>query len=178
MLTGVHDLAALDSIARDYTDIDFINTAASVSTALTERTRTAAWLLLAAYGTIGLLLLLYYRSTQALRILLVPLGSTLLTLSLLALLGIPLTLFHLFALFLVLGLGMDYGIFLRESHGHEDDCLLAILLSVLTSSLSFGLLALSATPMIAAFGLTVLTGVLCNWLLASLLVSGARHPRT
>ena len=32
--------------------------------------------------------------------------------------------------------------------------------------------------MIAAFGLTVLTGVLCNWLLASLLVSGARHPRT
>ena len=89
-LTGVRDLAALNSIARSHADIIFVDMTASVSTVLTERARSAAWLLLAAYVAIGLLLLVRYRSAQALRIPLVPLGSTLIAISLLALLGIPL----------------------------------------------------------------------------------------
>ena len=62
------------------------------------------------------------------------------------------------ALFLVLGFGMDYTIFSRELRAHADVTLQAILLSALTSLLSFGLLSLSSIPVVASFGITLLVG--------------------
>ncbi len=63
---------------------------------------------------------------------------------------------------------MDYSIFAREAAPGDKDCRLAILLSALTSCLSFGLLSLSSTPMVQAFGITVLLGSLLNLLLVPL----------
>ena len=72
--------------------------------------------------------------------------------------GQPVTLFTALALVLLLGLGVDYGIFLY----HQPDqprAFAAVLLSGLTSLASFGLLALSTPPALFSFGATVGTGL-------------------
>lgn len=168
LLESVTDVSELKRAASNWAAVEFVDTVVSISKNLEARTRAAYQLLLLAYAAIGTVLLVRYRQLSALKLLLIPLSSSIMTAAFLTAMGTPLTLFHIFALYLILGLGMDYGIFLKESGADADSCLLAILVSVLTSALSFGLLALSSTPMIAAFGLTVMIGVMCNWLLVPL----------
>jgi len=65
---------------------------------------------------------------------------------------------------LVLGIGLDMGIFLTETR-ESLHTWLAVSLSVYTSLLAFGLLALSDTPVLHHFGLTVLVGLTLVWML-------------
>ena len=85
--------------------------------------------------------------------------------SLLILMGQPLTLFHMLASVLVLGIGLDMGIFLHESKG-ASHAVLAVGASAITTVLAFGLLALSKTPVLQFFGQMALLGILFSWLLA------------
>jgi predicted exporter len=85
-------------------------------------------------------------------------------------LGEPFQLFSLLALMLLLGMGVDYGIFLLEHQGEDQGhAWLAVLLGACSTMLSFGLLALSATPALHAFGLTLLVGLTLVCLLAPIL---------
>ena len=79
-----------------------------------------------------------------------------------------LNLFHLMALILVLGIGLDMGIFLIETD-EAAHTWLAVSLSAYTSLLAFGLLALSDTPVLHHFGLTVAIGLSLVWLLVPLM---------
>lgn len=89
-----------------------------------------------------------------------------LTVALLALGGQVLQLFHILPLLILLGLGVDYGIFLLEQPGRsETRPFLSVTLAAASTLLSFGLLALSGTPALHAFGLTMLIGVFLAWLL-------------
>jgi len=88
--------------------------------------------------------------------------ATALTLALLGLLGQPLQLFNVLALMLLLGIGVDYGIFLIEHRG-DGHAWLAVVLGAASTLLSFGLLALSSTPALRAFGLTMLIGTALVW---------------
>ena len=131
--------------------------------ALTRLREAATKLLSVALCLIGVALVLRYRSLGALRILLVP-GAALL--GVFALFGIgaaAMNLFHIMALFLVLGLGMDYVVFVHDMREHPEATLSAVSLSALTSLLSFGLLGLSSMPAVAAFGLTVFIGNSINF---------------
>jgi predicted exporter len=92
------------------------------------------------------------------------LASTL-SVALLGWLGVPLQLFSVLALVLLLGVGVDYGIFLLE-HPGDGVSWLAIVLGASSTLLSFGLLALSATPALRAFGLTMLAGIGAVWALS------------
>ncbi len=92
-----------------------------------------------------------------------------LTLSLLALLGQPLQLFNVLALLLILGMGVDYGIFMLEQPDRDAiRPFLSVTLAAASTLLAFGLLALSATPALRAFGLTMLFGIGLSWLLTPL----------
>ena len=77
----------------------------------------------------------------------------------------PLQLFGVLAQLLLLGIGVDYGIFLLE---HRDDgaSWLAVCLGAASTLLAFGLLALSATPALHGFGLMLLLGIGSVWLLS------------
>ncbi|MDI4635505.1 transporter [Pelomonas sp. V22] len=89
-----------------------------------------------------------------------------LTVALLAIGGQVLQLFHILPLLILLGLGVDYGIFLLEQPGRrETQPFLSVTLAAASTLLSFGLLALSGTPALRAFGLTLLIGVFLAWLL-------------
>lgn len=75
--------------------------------------------------------------------------------------------FHLVAVILVLGLAIDYLVFF-SSPLHASAMHIAVNLSAITSLLAFGLLALSGTPAIASFGLTVAVGILLAAMLGPL----------
>ncbi|MFT4172710.1 MAG: MMPL family transporter, partial [Rhodocyclaceae bacterium] len=81
--------------------------------------------------------------------------------------GQPLQLFHVLAIFLVLGMGVDYGIFLLEHpREHDGAAWLAVGLGAASTLLSFGLLALSRTPALQAFGLVMAIGIIVVWVTA------------
>jgi len=94
--------------------------------------------------------------------------------ALLALLNQPLQLFHVLPLLILLGLGVDYGIFMLEQPEAQLTApFLSITLAAASTLLSFGLLALSGTPALRAFGLTLLIGVSLAWLLTPLFMPAA-----
>lgn len=78
------------------------------------------------------------------------------------------SLFHILALLLVLGLAVDTAVFYLEL-GLNGDTWLAATLAIATSMLAFGLLSLSQMPILQQFGSVVATGLLCAWLITPLL---------
>lgn len=109
------------------------------------------------------------------RVLLPTLLTLLVIVAVLRLAGVELTLFHLVALILAAGLGLDYALFFEhagEDRADQIRTLHAVLVCSLMTLLVFSLLALSSIPVLRAIGTTVALGVLCNFVL-SLFV--ARH---
>jgi predicted exporter len=80
--------------------------------------------------------------------------------------GLPLNLAGLLALALILGMGIDYGIFVQESRRQRASALVAINLGAATNMIAFGMLAFSSTPALKAFGLVLGAGLGAAWLTA------------
>ena len=116
-------------------------------------------------------LLVFYRSGAAVRTALPAATGLALTLATLGLLHEPVNLFHVLSLLLVLGLGVDYAIILRE--GRNQQAVLAVFLSMTTTLISFGLLGFSSVPFVRSIGITVAFGVAFTFLVAL-----AAKPRT
>ena len=123
---------------------------------------------------IALLLLLSLRSIRdTARVLYPVLTGTVICVALTILHGEKLTLFHLVALLLVIGIGLNYALFFnRHEHTAEDTQRnhLSLLVCSLTTFLSFGTLMLSRIPVLHAIGQTVALGsllcLICAFLLA------------
>lgn len=126
---------------------------------------------LMALGVVAILLLLLatLRSPRRVGQVILPVFAAITTsAALLFLLDEPLSLFHLASLLLVLGVGLDYGLFVDRCRNLDVDChdtTAALLVCSATTLLVFGLLALSAVPVLHAVGLTVSIGVLLTLLL-------------
>lgn len=104
--------------------------------------------------------------------------TTLLILAVLRGLGIELNLFHLVALILAAGLGLDYALFFDhagDDYAEQLRTLHAVIVCSLTTLLVFALLASSSIPVLRAIGATVALGVAFNFVLALLIV---REPAT
>ncbi|MCJ8170375.1 MMPL family transporter [Atopomonas sediminilitoris] len=159
--------------------VRLINPLGDVQTQLLSARQQALWLVLLAAGLMLALLCLRCGYRLALRLAVVPALALLLTVSLLGLLQVPLTLFSVFALLLVLAVGVDYAIFLQQQHSLATAC--GLCLQALTTLLSFGLLALSNTPAISSFGLCLALGISLSLLLAPLAsppTARSHHGRT
>ncbi len=154
---------ALQVLAADQENVYYVDRIQAISELMEEyREQITGWLGLA-YLLILLILAGRYR-VAVWRIITPPLLASVLTLGILVQLEQGINLFHLLALILVLGIGLDMGVFLTETK-YSPRTWLAVTLSVFTSLLAFGLLALSATPVLYHFGLTVLLGLVFVWLL-------------
>lgn len=113
---------------------------------------------------------------RMLRVLLPMALTTLLILAALRAFGVELTLFHLVALILAAGLGLDYALFFEHAGDDREDqlrTLHALIVCSLMTFLVFFLLALSSIPVLRAIGVTVTLGVVGNFVLA---LSISRHP--
>lgn len=163
--------------------VELIDAVADTAAQLGAQRRAALSLLVLAVIAVAVLLLIVYRQVAVLALVAVPATAIAATLLTLSLLGIPLTLFHAVGLFLVLGLGMDYTIFLSElgrpgAATRDSDAgstLPAIVLSAATSLLSFGLLSASSLPVARFFGQTVLIGNTVNLVLTFVLLHVLMH---
>lgn len=116
---------------------------------------------LAGVVVVVLLGVLFRRVTDVLLALLPALTGLLVLLGGMALLGLELNLFNLIASLLIIGLGVDYGIFM-VCHGHSKEDLSsvrAVLVSGLSTLIGFGALTLAQHPALFSIGLTLLLGI-------------------
>ena len=160
LLSGIERQGQLTVLARLGTTLEgvqWVDRVAQMSSLLKRYREAMSWLLVGGFVLVGLLLYARFRN-QAWRAWMPTLLSTLITLAALRLLGEPLQLFHVLALFIVLGIGVDYGIFLVE-HQSDGAAWLSVVLGAASTWLSFGLLAASGTPALHAFGLTMALGI-------------------
>ena len=168
----VNDLSRPDALAvfavqaKGLDGVRWVDRTADISRLLAYYRHMMSWLLLAGVAVVFVVLAIRYR-TQAWRVITPTLLAGLLTVALLGWLGQPLQLFNVLALMLLLGMGIDYGIFLVEHRG-DASAWLAVCVGAASTWLSFGLLGLSATPALRAFGLTLLFGIGLVWLLSPL----------
>jgi len=122
-------------------------------------------------------LLLWRYGKRGVLVMLPSLLAALITVEVLGLLGQTLHFIHGFALLLILGMGVDYAIFLAESPANEDPTtMLALTLSALTTLLSFGLLSSSSQTVLQSIDLTTLIGIAVTLWLSPIARYG-RHRR-
>ena len=168
----VNDLSRTDALAtfaaqaEGLDGVRWVDRTADISRLLTHYRHMMSWLLLAGVAVVFVVLAIRYRG-QAWRVITPTLLAGVLTVALLGWLGQPMQLFNVLALMLLLGMGIDYGIFLVEHRG-DASAWLAVCVGAASTWLSFGLLGLSATPALRAFGLTLLFGIGLVWLLSPL----------
>ena len=168
MLSNGHDPEAVSAIFQELSGVEYINQLERFSALFKlyreETTRFVAW----AYVIVFIFLLWKYRFRKAVIILVPPALATLLTFSIMTISGQSLNIFNVVAALLILGIGVDYTIFFAESKNDSKETGLAIMLSALTTILSFGLLFLSQTPALASVGLTITLGITFALLLSPL----------
>jgi predicted exporter len=177
---GVTDEAPFRGAAEKSSHVFFVNKVKDIGDELDALTKNMILLFLAAYAVIVLLVKYFYSWRRTLRICAVPFLLVLVTLAVLACADIPLGFFSMVGLVLVFGLGLDYMFYVTEheksavsGNGETENgfslALLAILLSFVTTALSFGALALSTFTPVHIFGLTVFSGLSTAYISAMLL---------
>jgi predicted exporter len=132
-----------------------------VSDYLTETLRTLGW------GALAILACLAFglrRPRAILRTLTPIVLAVITTVTVLPLIGQPLSVFHLVALMLMVGVGLDYSLFFNRSTAGEHEwprTFRAVAMCAVTTLLSFGLLAFCSTPVMRGIGSAVAIGVAC-----------------
>lgn len=171
-LSGIQDKQALAKLKQleNQNDVYFVDLVGDLNGTLTTYRYVAMGFLALGFILIGLFLSILLDIRKALSIVLVPLAALLASLATLSLLGVSVSMFHYFGLLLALGIGMDYAIF-HNVGKHALTVALAVSCSLLTSLLAFGLLALSSTALIQAFGLSLALGISYAFILAPLFKS-------
>lgn len=159
------DLPLLQQAGSGLEGVQWVDKVAEISSVLGRYRAYMGWVVLASYLVVyGLMYPRYRRHTW--RVLLPTALASLATLAIFGYAGQNLQLFHVLALMLLLGVGVDYGIFMQEQPDRRDaTAWTTVGLSAASTLLSFGLLGLSKTPALQAFGLTMLIGTAMVWLI-------------
>ncbi|RBH51445.1 hypothetical protein BRM31_24440, partial [Xanthomonas oryzae pv. oryzae] len=175
-LTGLRDPAVLAAAVQGSGAQLLDLKEASESLVAAYRGRVLGALVLAAL-LLAVTVAIALRSPRRIVRVLLPMAlTTVLILAILRGTGVELNLFHLIALILAAGLGLDYALFFDhagDDHADQLRTLHALIVCSLMTLLVFALLAASSIPVLRAIGSTVALGVLFNFILA-LLVS--REP--
>lgn len=153
-------------INADYKDKVFIlSMQEDITSALYESSKEAMLFTLIAYILIFALVFVVFKK-KAVIIVFVETLSLLCVIAMHSLFGIEINIFSILALILSLGISIDYILFFMKSSIQKEIVYLSILLSMLTTILSFGTLSLSAFIPVASFGISLFFGVLFSFLLA------------
>jgi predicted exporter len=175
-LDGLKDVAALRAALVGVKDVHVVDPAGDFTERLGVYRHRGLWLI----GLSALVMVVPLAWRYGLRggfiVLLPSVAALLLTPALIALTGEGISFFHVMGLILVLAIGVDYATFCAETdRAHRPVTMLAVLLDMGTTLLSFGVLAFSSVFAVHAFGLTMLLGILIAFLLAP--IAGDVNPR-
>ncbi len=155
----------LQQAAQGLEGVQWVDKVAEISSVLGRYRQYMGWVVAGAYAVVFALLFPRYRR-KTWRVLAPTALASIATLALLGYAAQHLQLFHVLALMLLLGVGVDYGIFMQEHPDRRNITpWLAAGMSAANTILSFGLLGLSKTPALQAFGMTMLLGTALVWLI-------------
>ncbi len=167
-LTGIRDYRGVAAVGA-MPGVQFVDPVNELSATFGRYRRYGGWLVFTATLLLAAALAWRYGPDAVPATLGPVLLSILTTLLLLLWCGVAINLFIVMALFLILGIGVDYAIFFREAAAQGDSVTVGVTLCMLSTALGFGLLGISHTAVIHGFGLTVLFGVITSFLFATLM---------
>ena len=176
--SGVQDVAALRAFAAAAGDnVRLLDTKGESETLVAaQRTRMLWTLAIAALLLVGVIAFALRSKSRVYRVLAPMALTTLIVLAVLRVSGVSLNLFHLIALILAAGLGLDYALFFEHAaadRAEQRRTLHAVLICSLSTLMVFALLMISDVPVLRAIGVTVTLGVVFNFVLALLLTRPA-----
>lgn len=178
-LQGVRDEPALRGALQQVPGARLLDVEQALGAAYGAYRQRLASLLLVGLGAVFALVLLRHRALRpALAACLPALLAAAATAGALACAGVPLDLLALVALLMVVGMGVDYGVFLNE---HLDDgprlqaTLLAVAVAAVTTMLGFALLMLSSQPPLQSIARCACLGMLGCLVLAPTLGAAVRR---
>ena len=165
------DETVFRAIAEEFSSVHFINKASDISRDLDTLTRTMVIFFLAACLVIAVLVFFVYPWRDSLKICSIPVFIILAALTVLTMNKVNPGFFPVAAFIPVFGLGLDYIFYMTGKKPPETSrlTLIAVILSFLTTLLSFGALAASSFVPVHEFGLTVSAGLLAAFISAMLL---------
>ncbi|EWH10611.1 hypothetical protein DS2_07258 [Catenovulum agarivorans DS-2] len=166
-LYGIRSLTELDNLAAYSDNVLFVDRASTISAQLTQFRGYLLKILVIAVAIAWLVLVVCFNIKQATVVTLIPIISSVISLSISQLVQSELTIFNVLAVVLVLALSFDYAMFYL-SKGVVAKVSFTTLISALSSIFVFAILGFSSTPAIASFGLTVFVGILCSYAVAPL----------
>lgn len=152
----------LAEVFRDEAQVGVISPSAFGDRLSLALARDFLYFILGAAGMVLVLVAMLLRRWRRVAAALVPVGTGLVVaMGGMVLLGIPLNVFSMVAAVLILGLGVDYGVFMVMRGSGEEDLGTekAVLVSGLTTLAAFGALALALHPALHTIGVTVLLGI-------------------
>lgn len=168
----VSDKFDAQKIAVGLPNVYAVNKVKNINHALTKISHVSLKLVGVAYAVVFLILVIVYKFKDAVRIIRAPVLASLFASSVFGYAGIDFNFFAIVGVILTLGIGIDYALFFKEGGRSNLTTALAIMLSAATTLISFGGLVCSAFVPVHTFGLAVLLGISCCFLLSPL--SGKR----
>jgi len=177
-LTGLSDPAALERLVAASSGVTMLDLKAASEGLVAHQRQRILWCLLASAVLLTFVVFAALRDGSRVRRVLAPMAlTTLVVLGLLHACGVSLNLFHLIALVLAAGLGLDYALFFEraaDDPAEQRRTLHAVLVCSLSTLMVFALLAISSLPVLRSIGTTVAAGVVGNFVLALLLTRPRR----
>ena len=175
LITHLREVKAPHAIQQALEGIDgvvFFDQRSFVNQVYTEfRSTTLRQVLLGTLLVAAVLLLRYRAWKPALAAILPSLLVVIHLLATFSVFAVETNLLHVISLMMVMGMGVDYGVFLVDAAGAPevfDSTMLSLFLSCLTTILVFGTLAISEHPALRAIGVTTGAGILLAFVLAPL----------
>ena len=158
------DSVAFRTLAKGDEDLSFANKVSDMSADLDRLTLMILKFFAAAYVVMFVVLKLFYKMKQTLKIISVPILIVLTTAAIFAWLKIDLEFFSVTGMILVFGLGLDYIIYMMENEkpsvrGSKTIEPFATLLSFVSTIVSFGALSLSSFRPVHLIGLSIFIGL-------------------
>ena len=166
LLDSVSNTQILKNLNQEEKGVYLLDKVEDISNIFKEYRRISLFLLIAVNVLIAILLIYRYGFFNAIFVFFPPVLAGSLTLAIMGFINYPVNLFNILALFLVLGVGIDYAIFYAEDKESAPTTSLAVVLSSITTLLSFSLLSFSSFNAIHSIGLTILFGILISYLLS------------
>ena len=141
--------------------VRIINFQKDISAQIKHCRRVCLGLLIPIFGLLYLLLTKIYDKKSGLKILLPSICAVALVFGILGLFGCPINLFHLLAIFLIIGFGLDYSVFRFTNPEKAGD---SVFLSCITTVFSFALLAFTGFKLISSLGTVLALGLLSSYI--------------
>lgn len=174
-LSAVQDLNALSATAGRHDGVDFVDLKEVSASSITSFRDQALIRLVAGMVVILGLLLAIKRDVQmTIRILLAMMSALAVTAGALLLLGEKFSLFHILASLVVIGIGLDYGLFFSwkaEVPEERQRAFHGIAICAISTTIVFALLAMSSISVLRVIGLTVALGTCFTFVSCYLLVA-------